>query len=151
VEAAVVTFDRGLLCHLADLIPDAVIVADREGTVEYWNAGAERIFGYRADQAVGSSLDLIVPERLQDRHWAGFRHAVETGASRYGPGDLLAVPAQTADGRRISIEFTVALLRDDGRVTHVAAILRDVTERWEREMQLRRRLAELEGGGPTAG
>lgn len=144
------SFDRHRLGDVADAIPDAVIVSDREGTVEYWNAGAERIFGYKAEDAVGSSLDLIVPDRLQERHWKGFREAVDRGTSRYGPDDLLAVPARTADGRRISIEFTVALLYDDDRVTHVAALLRDVTERREQEIELRRRLAELEGAGPAA-
>ena len=142
------TFDRRLLSEVADTVPDAIIVADRDGTVEYWNAGAERIFGYNGQDVVGSTLDLIIPDRLRERHWSGFRHAVETGTSNYGPGDLLAVPAKTADGRRISIEFTVALLSDHGSVTHVAAVLRDVTERREQEMQLRRRVAELEGGGP---
>lgn len=139
-----------MLGQIADTVPDAVIVADRDGTVEYWNAGAERVFGYKADEAVGSTLDLIIPDRLQERHWTGFRHAVETGASTYGPGDILAVPARTADGRRISIEFTVALLRDDARVTHVAAVIRDVTDRREEEKQLRRRLAELEGDRPAS-
>lgn len=140
------TFDRQLLAQTADAVPDAVIVADREGKVEYWNGGAERIFGYQAHEAVGSSLDLIIPERLQERHWDGFRHAIETGTSRYGPGDLLAVPARTADGRKISIEFTVALLSEGDQITHIAAVLRDVTERREQEVQLRRRVAELEGG-----
>lgn len=144
------SFDRQLLSQVADAVPDAIVVADREGTVEYWNAGAERVFGYQAGEAVGSSLDIIIPARLQERHWSGFRQAVTSGTSHYGPGDLLAVPAQTADGRRISIEFTVALLHDGDQVTHVAAVLRDVTARREQDVELRRRLAELEGRGSVA-
>jgi PAS domain S-box-containing protein len=143
------TFDRGLLGRVADAVPDGIIVADRAGKIEYSNSGAERIFGFTADEAVGSSLDLIIPDRLQERHWTGFRNAVENGTSRYGPGDLLAVPARTADGRRASIEFTVAFLLDHDQVTHVAAVLRDVTERREQEMELRRRLVEL-GDGTSA-
>ena len=145
------TFDREILARVAEAVPDAVIVTDRDGMIVFWNAGAERIFGYRAEDAIGSSLDLIIPDRLRERHWNGFRHAVETATSRYGPSDLLAVPAQRADGRKISIEFTSALLIDHEEVTFVAAVLRDVTERREKEMQLRRRLSQLEAGGSVTG
>jgi PAS domain S-box-containing protein len=143
------TFDRRLLGQVVDAVPDAVIVADRDGRIEYWNPGAERIFGFTAEEALGSSLDLIIPDRLKERHWSGFRNAVENGTSRYGPGDLLAVPARTADGRRVSIEFTVAFLLDHDQVAHVAAVLRDVTARREQEMELRRRLAQV-GDGTSA-
>src|SRR5262245_49386403 len=99
--------DRALLGEIVDRSSDAVVVVDGDGVLCYWNAGAERIFGFSAGDAVGRSLDLIIPERLQDRHWTAFRAAVSTGASRFGAEDLLAVPAVAADGRTISIEFTV--------------------------------------------
>ena len=145
------TLDREILARVADAVPDAVIVADRDGLIVYWNAGAERVFGYKAENAIGSSLDLIIPDRLRERHWNGFFQAVETGTSRYGPADLLAVPAQRADGRRISIEFTSAMLRDHEEVAFVAAVLRDVTERRETETVLRQRLAQLEAGKSVTG
>jgi PAS domain S-box-containing protein len=132
-------------------LPDAIVVVDRTGTIRYWNSGAERIFGHPAATAIGQSLDLIVPERLRQRHWDGFHHAVATGTSRYGPDQLLAVPAVAAGGRPISIEFTVALVPGaDGSTSYVGALIRDVTERRRTEQELRRRLAAAEGGDAAA-
>lgn len=122
---------------------DAIIATDREGRITFWNPGAERIFGFSAADAVGQSLDLIVPENLRTRHWAGYRHAMETGESRYGHGDLLSVPGLTKDGRRISVEFTIAMLRDaQHRPAGTVAILRDVSKRFEEVRELRRKLAD---------
>src|SRR5499433_4290213 len=101
--------------HIADALlstrSDAVVAADRDGIIRFWNAGAERIFGHAEADAVGQSLDLIIPERLRQRHWDGFRHTMATGQSRYGEGDLLSVPALRADGATISVEFTIAPLK----------------------------------------
>jgi PAS domain S-box-containing protein len=120
-------------------LSDAIVATDRRGVITLWNPGAERIFGFPADQAVGHSLDIIIPENLRARHWEAWARAVETGRSRYGAGELLSVPAVTADGRRISIEFTIVLLTDaGGQVDAVAAILRDVTARFEELRRLRR-------------
>ncbi len=122
---------------------DAILATDRSGVIEFWNPGAERIFGFSAGQAVGRSLDIIIPENLRARHWRGWAHAIETGQSRYSAGELLSVPALTADGRRISVEFTIAILKDDdGRTDGVAAILRDVTTRFDEMRSLRRQIAE---------
>jgi PAS domain S-box-containing protein len=119
--------------RMLDALPDAAVVADRDGAIRYWNAGAERIFGWPASEALGRSLDLIIPERQRARHWDGWRKVVASGETSYGTR-LLAVPALRADGRRISVEFSIALLRDArGEIEAVAALLRDVTERWERE------------------
>ena len=121
---------------------DAVVYADADGVIRFWNTGAERIFGQAAAEAVGRSLDLIVPERLRARHWEGFRQVMRTGKSRYGAGDLLAVPAQRKDGTRISVEFTVVPLRDSaGRMLGMAAILRDVTQRFNEMKALKEQLA----------
>lgn len=124
---------------------DGIVFADSEGVIRLWNKGAEAIFGYRAEEAVGETLDLIVPERQRERHWEGYRRAMATGESRYGRGDLLAVPAVRKDGTRISLEFTIVLVHDErGGLLGPAAIIRDVTERWQRERATRDRLAELE-------
>lgn len=123
-------------------MPDAVVYADGEGVIRFWNAGAERIFGFGAAEAIGQSLDIIIPEGLRARHWAGFEETMRTGASRYGAGDLLAVPALRADGTRLSIEFTILPFRDTGgRMLGIAAVLRDVTRRFEEMRDLRRQLA----------
>jgi PAS domain S-box-containing protein len=122
---------------------DAVIAADRDGIIHLWNPGAVRLFGYARDVALGRSLDLIIPERLQARHWAGYRHVLETGESRYGRGDVLAVPAVRKDGSRVSLEFTITPLRDeDGRMVGMVAVMRDVTTRFEELRALRQKLSE---------
>jgi PAS domain S-box-containing protein len=121
---------------------DAIIATDRDGRITFWNPGAERIFGFTAADAVGQSLDLIIPENLRARHWAGFRHAMATGTSRYGHGDLLSVPGLTKEGARISVEFTIVLLRDGMRaVTGTVAVMRDVTKRFDEVRELKRLLA----------
>jgi PAS domain S-box-containing protein len=123
---------------------DAIVVAAPDGRIVLWNAAAERIFGWPADEALGQSLDLIVPERLRERHWEGYRQVMASGVTRYGT-EVLRVPAVGGGGRSLSIAFTVALLTGaDGRVTAIAAILRDETQRYQEERDLRRRLRELE-------
>lgn len=134
----------GLADALLATVSDAILTTDRDGAIRFWNPGAERIFGFTAEEALGRSLDLIIPERLRKRHWDGYRRSMESGRTRYGSGDLLSVPALRKDGRQISVEFTIIMLRDPaGQVTGVAAILRDVTRRFEELRTLRRRLAEL--------
>jgi PAS domain S-box-containing protein len=120
---------------------DAILATDREGIIRFWNPGAVRIFGFAEEEALGASLDLIIPERLRKRHWDGYDRVIATGETRYGAGDVLAVPAITKVGRQISVEFTIILLRDDdGRVAGMAAILRDVTARFEELRRLKRAL-----------
>ena len=142
--------DSGLFRQIVEEMPEAVIFADRQGMVRLWNRAAETMFGYSADEALGQSLDLIVPERFRARHWEGYRHVMATGVTRYGQR-LLAVPAMRKDGQRISIEFSIALLKDErGEVTGAAAVVRDVTPRWLEERELKRRLAALEEPGGRA-
>jgi PAS domain S-box-containing protein len=122
---------------------DAILVADRQGVIRFWNPGAMRIFGFAAEEAIGLSLDLIIPERLRNRHWEGYERVMASGETRYGAGDLLAVPAVAKGGRQISVEFTIILLQDsERRVTGMAAILRDVTSRFEELRRLKRQLAQ---------
>ena len=125
---------------------DAISATDRDGHITFWNPGAERIFGFTAAAAIGQSLDLIIPENLRARHWNGFRHTMATGTSRYGHGDLLSVPGLTREGARISVEFTIVLLRDGTQaVTGTVAVMRDVTKRFEEVRELKRRLAGAGG------
>ncbi len=124
--------------------PEAIVVADPQGIIRLWNAGATRIFGFSADEALGRNLDLIIPEKQQARHWKGYDQTMATGQTRYGD-KLLSVPALHRDGHRLSIEFSVALLRDDaGAIAGISAIMREVTERRNAERELRGRIAELE-------
>ena len=128
---------------------DAVVAADRDNVIRFWNPGAERIFGHAAADAIGQSLDLIIPERLRQRHRDGFRHTMATGQSRYGEGEMLSVPALRRDGATISVEFTIVPLRaDDGQMNGIIAIMRDATSRFEELRALRRRLATAEKPSP---
>jgi PAS domain S-box-containing protein len=96
---------------------------------------------------MGQSLDIIIPENLRARHWDGYRRTMATGESRYGEADLLAVPGLRKDGRRVSVEFTIVMLKDaQGNVTGTAAILRDVTKQFDELRKLRRQLAEAKAG-----
>lgn len=132
--------DDATLAGLVHELADAVIIADADGAIAYWNQAAERVFGWTSEQAVGQSLDLIVPERQQGAHWEGYRKVMATGETRYG-AELLRVPSRHADGERRSIAFTVTLLTGaSGEVTGIAAVVRDETQRWQDEQDLRRRL-----------
>jgi len=129
---------------------DAVVATDHNGIIRVWNPGAERIFGHRADEALGQSLDLIIPERLRARHWEGFCNVITTGESRYGAGDLLSVPGLRKDGRRISLEFTIVPLKDEqGRMQGIAAVMRDVTSRFAEIRSLKQKLAEASASPET--
>jgi PAS domain S-box-containing protein len=125
---------------------DALVLSDRDGVIRVWNPGAERIFGFPAAEAVGQSLDIITPEPLRARHWEGYRRVIATGVSRYGAGDLLAVPGLRRDGSRISLEFTIVPLVAEGRVEGLAALMRDVTARFNETRMLKQKLAAAEAG-----
>ncbi|PWC76892.1 PAS domain S-box protein [Azospirillum sp. TSH64] len=121
---------------------EAIVYSDREGLIRFWNAGAERVFGFTAEEALGQSLDIIIPERQRQRHWEGYEEVMKTGVSRYGSGDLLSVPALRKDGSRISVEFTIVPLKDaDGAMLGMASVMRDVSARFEELKTLRRQAA----------
>ena len=129
---------------LVESTDHAVIVADPDGVIRFWNPAAEHIFGRSRADALGETLDIIIPDKLRARHWDGYRRVMRTGQTEYA-GRTLAVPALRQDGTRISVEFTVALLRDEsGALRGIAAILRDVSATFEEQRALRRRVGELE-------
>jgi PAS domain S-box-containing protein len=122
---------------------DAIIAADREGIIRFWNPGAERMFGHSTGEAIGRSLDLIIPERLRDRHWHAFARVMQTGRSRYGESDLLAVPALRKDGATMSVEFTITVIEQSGKVVGMVAIIRDTTKQYKELRELKRALAQF--------
>ncbi|MDK9717156.1 MAG: PAS domain S-box protein [Trichlorobacter sp.] len=123
---------------------DAILIADREGIIRYWNMGAERILGYSAAEAIGQSLNLFIPEKLQGRHWEGY-HRVMAGAETKYKTSLLSSPGICKDGSQVSLEFSMVLLHDaDGTMQGCASIMRDVSERWRKEKELKQRLAACE-------
>jgi len=122
---------------------DAIIAVGKDGKIILWNPAAQRVFGFTAADAVGQSLDLIIPERFRERHWNGFHQVMLSGQTRYG-ADVLRVPALHKDGRALSIAFTVALVDSANDSRTIVAIVRDETQRWNEEREMRRRLAEFE-------
>ncbi|MYN11144.1 PAS domain S-box protein [Pseudoduganella aquatica] len=136
--------------QLVEAIGDAVVVCDAAGAITVWNDAAVRMFGFTREDALGQSLDLIIPERQRQRHWDGYNKSMSTGETRYG-NDVLRVPALHKEGRTLSIAFTVAMLFDDARkVTAIVAVIRDETVRWAEERQLRIRVAQLEAAAAAA-
>lgn len=134
--------------RLVAALPDAIVHADAQGHIQVWNQGAERIFGFTEAEALGQSLDLIIPEALRPRHWEGYRTTMATGQSRYGAGDLLSVPALRKDGARISVEFTIIPFHNaQGEMEGICALMRDVTARFEETRALKRELAALKALG----
>jgi PAS domain S-box-containing protein len=140
-----------LFQQIVEEMPEAVLASNRDGVIVLWNRGAEIMFGHSPAEAMGQSLDLIIPERYRARHWEGYRTVMASGVTRYGH-ELLAVPAIRKDGRRISLEFSIALLRDaNGELAGAAAIIRDVTARWERERASRAERGSAMTPGPRLG
>jgi len=132
--------------QLVEVISDAVIASDADGVITLWNPAASRIFGFTEVEALGQSLDLIIPEPQRKRHWDGYHKTMQTGQTRYAT-DVLRVPAIHKQGHRLSIAFTVALLYSvEKTVTGIVAVVRDETTRFNEERSLRKRLAELEAG-----
>jgi len=130
--------------QLVEAIGDAMVVADASGEIILWNPSAERLFGFTEAEALGNSLDLIIPERLRERHWAGFRKSMATGETRYAH-DVLRVPAVHKDGRALSIAFTVALLHGpQNEITGIVAVIRDEMQAFTEKRNLLKRLAECE-------
>ena len=130
--------------QLVAAVGDAIVASDASGAMTLWNPAAERMFGFTEQEALGQSLDLIIPQRQQQRHWDGYHKTMETGVTKYG-NDVLRVPAVHKDGHTLSIAFTVALLHaPDGKVSAIVAVIRDESSRFTEDRVMRKRLTELE-------
>lgn len=134
---------------LVHRLADAVVIADAEGTITYWNNAAERLFGWPAAETLGRNLDMIIPERLRERHREGYARVARTGQTKYGT-QLLEVPALHKTGKPLSIAFTLTLVPgSDGGVARFVAVIRDDTERWQERRALRAELGRVRS--PTQG
>jgi PAS domain S-box-containing protein len=132
------------LQQMVAAIGDALVVCDRAGRVVVWNAAAERLFGWTEAEAMGQRMDMIVPERLRQRHWEGYDKSMATGKTRYAH-DVLRVPAVNKAGQDLSIAFTVFMLYGaDGTVTACGSVIRDETQRFAEDRAMKKRLRELE-------
>ena len=129
---------------LVEGMPDGIVYADEAGVIRVWNAGAVRMFGFTEAEALGRSLDIIIPGSIRERHWQGYHATMRAGQTKYGDGQILAVPAVRKDGARISVEFTIVpFTAADGSMAGIAAVMRDATAKFEELRALRKQLAAL--------
>ena len=142
--------DSPLTNLLVEQSPDAMIFADGDGIIRLWNPAAEAMFGHSTADAVGGSLDIIIPEQFREAHWKAYGHALDTGSTKYH-GQSLPTRATKASGDSLCVELSFSLIRDrTGAMIGVLAHARDITERFEQERAYRRRLRELEQQAGTS-
>lgn len=109
---------------LLQQLPDAVIAADRSGVIRAWNAAAESLFGHRAQDAIGQSLDIVIPERLRAAHWKAYDEALEMGRTKHGY-KVLTTRAVHASGEKLYVSMSFAVVLDsDGRSVGAVAVAR---------------------------
>ena len=138
---------RNLSLAIVEQTADAIIFADRQGLIRLWNPAAEAVFGFSADEVMGQSLDLIIPERLRPAHWKAFHQAIEAGRTRLG-GRALVTRSVHKSGAKLYVDLSFAIVRDAaGEVSGSVAVVRDATERYASETTMKKRLAELEKRG----
>ena len=129
---------------LVTSVGDGIMASDAQGLITLWNPACERMFGFTQADALGKSLDLIIPQRQQKPHWDGYHKTMETGITKYG-NDVLRVPAVHKDGHTLSIAFTVSMLHNpDGSVSAIVAVIRDESVKFAQERALKKRITELE-------
>jgi PAS domain S-box-containing protein len=149
VSSGAAVIDAALAAAIVEHSPDAIIVADADGSIRVWNHAAERLFGHVAADVVGQRLDVIIPERMRHAHWEAFDRAIASGHMRYD-GRAMTTRSMRRDGTKLYVELSFALITDaSGAVTGAMATARDCTERYEAERALRARVAALESGGGT--
>ncbi len=129
MQASPVTPNQELHQALVDQAPDAIILANASGAITIWNHAAEMLFGHTAGEALGASLDIIIPERLREAHWAGYQQAIENGRTKYG-GRAMTTRATHKDGSKVYVDMSFGLVRGaDGRILGALAIARLNTTR----------------------
>ena len=129
---------------LLDQCPDAVIFAGTDGVISYWNAAATRVFGFEPGDAIGKDLNIIIPDSFQDAHWKGYDRAMGDKVTKY-IGQSLPTKARRADGEEIYVELSFAIVLDDaGQAAGALAQARDITERFNRDRDNRRKMRDLE-------
>ena len=130
--------------RIVEQTTDAIIFADREGLIQIWNQGAESVFGFPAEEVLGKSLDVIIPEEMRKRHWEGYSKAIAEGKTRTG-GRVMATRALHKDGIRLYVDMSFAVIVDkSGNAEGALAIGRNITERYLADKVLRKHMIELE-------
>lgn len=130
------TEDMRLDGAIVEQVADALIYADTRGVIRRWNAASTALFGFTAAEALGQSLDLIIPEHLRGAHWRGFDEAVENGATQLNGRPTLTRGLHKS-GRKLYVEMSFALVCQGDAVLGSVAMARDVTARVEAEKAAR--------------
>ncbi|MCA1932997.1 MAG: PAS domain S-box protein [Calditerrivibrio sp.] len=117
--------EKYILLDFIESASDVILSVNDCGIIEYWNCSAEILFGFKKDEAIGMSLDIIIPEKHREKHWESFYKVIETGKSKYKKGDILSVPAIDKNGNRISIEFTITTIDISGKIKYIFSIIRN--------------------------
>ncbi|MGY3587071.1 PAS domain S-box-containing protein [Bradyrhizobium sp. USDA 4341] len=118
---------------IMDQVADAIVYADRVGVIVRWNPASTALFGFSAEDALGQSLDLIIPEHLRAPHWRGFEAAIANATMKL-QGRPTLTRALHKSGRKLYVEMTFAIVRgESGEALGAVAMARDVTDRVERE------------------
>lgn len=129
--------------HILRSMPEALIFCDMEGVIRVWNDGAEKVFGWSAAEAVGQSLDLIIPERMRQAHWDGFNQAIARGGVKPGRTSMITRSLHKST-EFIYVDMSFEMVKDEqGRMLGSMAVARDATKRFNDEKALRKQLAEL--------
>jgi len=129
-------------------MPEALIFCDLEGMIRVWNGGAEKVFGWSAAEAVGQSLDLIIPERMRRAHWDGFNQAIARGGVKPGRTSMITRSLHKS-AESIYVDMSFEMVRDEGgKMLGSLAVARDATARFTEEKALRKQLAELTARPP---
>lgn len=136
--------------HILRSMPEALIFCDLDGIIRVWNGGAEKVFGWSAAEAVGQSLDLIIPERMRRAHWDGFNQALERGGVKPGRTSMITRSLHK-NVESIYVDMSFEMVRDEtGQMLGSLAVARDATQRFNDEKALRKQLAELTTPKPSA-
>ena len=123
--------------------PEAIIFSDREGIIRVWNRGAEIALGFSATEAIGQSLNIIIPEPFRKAHWDGYHMAIARGTTKHS-GSSMITRAVRKDGQQIYIDVSFSIVKNAaGEVIGSGAIARDATERFMQDKAMRKQLAEL--------
>ena len=123
--------------QVLEAVADALICTDRSGIIVRWNRASSLLFGFSPQEAVGRSVDLIIPEHLRPAHWKGFNAAISSGTMKL-QGHPTITRALHKNGGRLYIEMTFSLVKEpSGEVLGSVAVARDVTQRVERDREAR--------------
>jgi PAS domain S-box-containing protein len=135
--------DSSLSTDILRCMPEALIYSDLQGIIQRWNPGATSVFGFTAEDALGQSLDLIIPERMRKAHWDGYNKAIARSGTLPGRTSMITRSLHKS-GEPIYVDMSFAMVHDaQGQLLGSLAVARDATARFTEEKNLRRQLAEL--------